>query len=119
MDTIERRLLTNNRSLMGPALRDEGMARATEHAERVIPGWRTSALEWVMEIARHHGYLTSETVMDAAYARGLSPPPEPRAWGTVMTGAARAGWIVRDGYETSKHPQAHCRPITRWRSLLR
>lgn len=105
--------------VFGAQLRDEGIRRAVEHADAVEDRWSGRALAWVKTIAERGGTLTSESVMDEAYATGLPVPPEPRAWGGIMQAAAKRGWIKRDGFVESGHARAHCRPIARWRSCLR
>lgn len=104
----------------GQLFRDEGMERSLQHADQVEPGWSDQALAEVRRMATDRHEFTGEHVADVARARGVPEPIERRAWGQVMATAARRGWIEPTGvFETSRHAQAHCRPVRVWRSKLR
>ncbi len=45
------------------------------------------------------------------------PGVNPKAFGVVPSQLANAGIIARDGYETSSRPEAHARPVTRWKLI--
>ena len=99
-------------------LRDAGIHSASSHADRAARGWTARAEAYVVEYARLHPVFSSELVRRYAEAKGLSPAPDPRAWGNAFKRAMRAGVITSAGYEQSSQPQAHCRPVRIWRSRL-
>jgi len=99
-------------------LKEEGIRRSLEHAERVEPTWAQQAAEhlsdWLCEGGGLDNYFMCEEVRRWAEARGLPKPPDPRAWGGVMQRARRAGVIVKCGYTESHTPAAHLRPTQVW-----
>lgn len=100
------------------SLRDDGMRRAAEHADRLEPEWTARAEAYIVEYARMHPVFSGEIVRRYAEASGLPSPPDPRAWGNAFKRAQRAAVITSAGYESSTQPQAHCRPVRIWRSRL-
>ena len=93
------------------ARRDTGMERAVARADRAVEFWSEDAYAFVFEIcsmlkspkAKEHGLSSATTFLTEdvrAYAekRGLTPPPDQRAWGAVMQRAAKHGLIRRIGY---------------------
>jgi len=95
-------------------LRDEGMERAADHAEREIPEWRNEARRILEITAALHRNFTSEDIKIQADIRGLPRPPEPRAWGAVIQRAARDGIIRKVGWADSTSRTCHCRPMQLW-----
>lgn len=94
-------------------LRDQGMARATAHADREVPLWSHQAYHFLRSYARYHEQFMAEDVRMAS--RGvIDEPPSARAWGSVFARAARAGFITRAGYRSVKNVKAHCTPATVW-----
>src|SRR4051812_29537975 len=87
------------------ARRDDGMARAVEHADAVAPSWSERALRSLMEFKLYNPAADSfmaEEVRKWSELNGLAAPPDGRAWGAVFQRAARAGHIVRLGYAPAK-----------------
>ena len=102
----------------GAELRDRGIERAAQHAERVAEGWQEQALALLRAFARERATFTSEELRAYAAASGLGRPPDNRAWGSPMMRARIAGDIVPTVYETATDPKVHRNPIMRWRSTL-
>lgn len=100
---------------LGLELRDRGIERAVDHADREIPSWSDVALEYVRQYARNHGEFLSEEPRQYAESRGLPDPPDKRAWGAVMLRAARAGYIRKIGYAQANDPRVHGSINTLWR----
>jgi hypothetical protein len=97
------------------ALRDDGMQRAADHAEAVIPEWKELAYTRLLEFLGYHmGEFFSEDVRAFATGRGLPRPPDNRAWGHVMMRAARAGIIRKLRWDTAKDQKVHCNPVSVW-----
>lgn len=94
-----------------------GAERAADHAERVEPGWKDFALGVLRLFAMLHPEATFmiEDVRAYAEARGLSPPPDPRAWGAVALQAKRDGLITRAGFSSTTRGPAHTHPRNVWR----
>lgn len=74
-----------------------GMGRASEHADRVMPGFSENAFAylkaWVSWRAVGDPFAGEEVVANAR-DDGIAPP-DGRAWGSVFTRASRAGLIRR------------------------
>lgn len=99
-------------------LRDEGAARAVEHADAVFHEWSAVAYSALLR------FLLKTPLEDlfgftAEDVRGASPevpePPDRRAWGHVMLRAARAKLISQDGYRTHRARSRHCGISTVWK----
>lgn len=104
---------------LGARLRDDAIARAAAHANRVSPQWTEVAYCFMRRYAQRHGAVMTEDVRRAAAEHGLSPPPDARAWGSVTKRALREGWLSPMGYTQSKTAAAHRRPGTAiFRSLI-
>lgn len=107
-----------NNIQQGEALKEEGMRRAVDHANRETLSWSQRALAAVKAAAILNPHITTEGVAAWAYKRGLPQPPDPRAWGSVMRSAVIRGIVLGDGYEKSANPRAHRRPVQVWKSNL-
>lgn len=96
--------------------RDDGMARAIDHAELVHAGWRAKALRAVADYITRDLFIGEFTAEDVRDWSKLPEPPDRRAWGGIMMAAARAGWIKRTGeYRRHRDPSRHCGVSTVWR----
>jgi hypothetical protein len=75
--------------------RDDGMARALAHADRVYDEWSALASEFLAAYASSadHNFMTQEVV--AASEGHVPEPPDRRAWGGVVAGAVKRRVIVR------------------------
>ncbi len=83
--------------------RDTGIAAAVEHADRDIPDWSDQALTLVrFYAAASLREFMAEDVREWAYASGLPPPPDGRAWGAVMQRARWFGYIKPAGYRAAR-----------------
>lgn len=98
--------------------RDDGIARAAEHADAVEPRWTDRAFDLLRAHAEQHTFFTIEQLRKAV-AGQLPEPPTTRAWGAVVTRAMRAGIVKSEGWTTAEDPAVHCNLVTLWRSLLR
>lgn len=82
--------------------RDDGMQRAVDHADAVVHSWSDRAGELLLEYAAQRGPWMVEDLREWAYVHGLPSPPDGRAWGAVVQRAARAGTIIRIGWQEAK-----------------
>lgn len=100
----------------GPELRDQGMQRATNHADAVINDWSETAYQFLLGYLHSHSLFMTEDVRKAS--EGIVPePPSLRAWGSIIVRAAKSGFIKRAGYENVKNARAHSTPATLWRKI--
>lgn len=66
-------------------LRDEAMARAVDHADRVHEGWSDLAYAILMEFAAsNHEFMAEDVRVFALDNPGYATPPDNRAWGAVI-----------------------------------
>src|SRR5690348_6972445 len=95
--------------------RDTGMARSADHANAVEESWTARALKMVRTfIITHRDPFLTEQVRGFAEKQGLPTPPDARAWGHVISTAARKGYIDKVGYApalSSNHS-----PKVQWRA---
>ena len=94
-----------------------GMARATQHAEDVAPGWTAAALAFLVAYATRHATFYGWEVVRAS--RQSDVPPDAsggKAWGTVIAAAKRRGILEEIG--TGPDPNRHGNRIVRWGSLI-
>jgi len=97
-------------------LRDTGMQCAADHADRESEGWTDRAYVFLVDyVAANRGRaFMAEDVRASAEAEGLPPPPDNRAWGSVVSRAARLRIIKRIGYGAQKSVTCHCSPKSIW-----
>ena len=92
----------------GEALRDHSLNQLRERRPELIRQFSDAAIR----IALDSGIVCADDV------RALVPIPDginPKFVGCVFRDLADAGILRRDGYQPSKRPKAHARPITLWR----
>ncbi len=98
----------------GRRLRDEGMKRAADHADRVSAEWGQRALDFLRGWVVGRTSFTSTDVRIAATAAGVPAPTHERAWGPVFMRASRLGLITPAGYVPHPDPRAHATPARLW-----
>lgn len=99
-------------------LRDVGMTRAVEHANRVVPGWSDAALAYVKAYClRTEGLFTAEMIVASYDAAGHIQPASTKAWGSVMQRAQREGLMVRKDFE-GRRAKGHASPCGRYQSMI-
>jgi hypothetical protein len=111
--------LTIEHAITARELRDEGMKRAVDHAERETPGWQDQAIGHVRVFAGLEHEFMCEEARRFAESRGIAPPPDKRAWGAVMMKCAKLGLIEKVGLGYAKDPKVHMNPASIWRSKAR
>ena len=97
---------------------EAGAKRALDHANRKIDGWGERALEKLVELVLgtpDGGTLMAEDVRVKAYAGGLEPAPDNRAWGAVMKKAEKKGLITWVRFGTTKAKRCHRNPAGVWK----
>jgi hypothetical protein len=96
----------------------QGMTRAVEHADAVVPDWSDEAFDYVKSYLgglRQGDQLIAPDVRHWAHSNGLVKPPSARAWGQVIKRAAKEGLIARDGHTDYGDQYMHTQAIKRWR----
>jgi hypothetical protein len=83
------------RAVAAETRRDLGVLRASTHADRLDAEWRTAALDAVHHHAMLHLIFLAE---DVHVGQTMPEGVDGRAWGSVMQGARRRGWIEPHGY---------------------
>lgn len=102
----------------GRRLRDDGMARADEHASEI---WKREMEICLREVASRMLLFTADDVFDLAREKGLSADThDRRAFGPIMNRAVKAGMVVKEDCagRPSNRPSLHASPLTVWRSLI-
>lgn len=96
--------------------RDEGIERASSHAEQVNPGWNTLAMERLKEFLQvHHGpFLAEELRAYCALQEDFPLPPSSRAFGGIMMKARKEGLIQKIGIQPVTNPKAHMANAGLW-----
>jgi hypothetical protein len=95
------------------ALRDAGISRAINHANRETPGWPDIAYEFLKRYISGHQSFMTEDVRTASIGEILQAPND-RAWGGVIARARNEGLVQAIGTDKVKNPNAHCAFATVW-----
>ena len=99
----------------GRKLRDQGMEKATTHADRVHTKWRDKAFVLLVEFLKtRERFMTEDVRYFAHQKKDLDTPPDSRAWGSVIMKAVKAGMIKRIGYAPMKSKNCHANPKSVW-----
>ncbi len=98
--------------------RDKGIRKAVQHAQEVCgDDWQVKALDFLYLYARNHHRFSGEMVRQES--KGFVPePPHARAWGAVMLGGVKRGWIRQIDYIKVVNPKAHRANAALWESVL-
>ncbi|MFH2064964.1 MAG: hypothetical protein ABIK15_07195 [Pseudomonadota bacterium] len=97
---------------LGEFLKQRGMKRALNHAERHHVSWGDRALSMLRKFPKSR--FQAEELRAWSYGQGLPEPPHGRAWGSVMLKAKNMGLIRCIGYQNVSNPNAHRTPAALW-----
>lgn len=100
----------------GEQLRDEGIQRASDHAEREREEWNDAAYEYFVEYATTHDQFATEDVREHALRDGFEDAPDARAWGAVAARARREGLIIHSHFESARNAKKHRCPLRIWKT---
>ena len=101
----------------GKMKRDKGMAQALKHAEDTEDDWGGQARKFLHQYAKTHKEFSGEMVRIAS--RDIIPrPPHLRAWGAIIVGGLKAGWIRQIGFTKVKTPTSHMANAAWWESCI-
>ena len=97
-------------------LRDEKIAQAVEHADRVVDNWSESAFDALVDYAMRNEILTIENVRLAS--DWVPAAPSQRSWGAVAVRGVKKRIIAHHDYTQSKRADGHRMTLRVWRSLV-
>lgn len=110
-DAITRAAQAEKQAAWGRA--ETGMSRAATRAEKVSPGWHEAALEAVRQFAASHERFLAEDVRKVC---SVPADADGRAFGAIIQGAKRRGWIVKDGAAPALSSNLSLKVL--WKSLI-
>ena len=93
-------------------LREDGITRAIENAERKSDNWMEKAVQFVVRFPKDR--FMTEDVRVWSHENGLPIPPSARSWGAVIRAAEKLGVVRRVGYGSVSNPKAHRTPASVW-----
>ena len=100
----------------GAALRDAGMALATEAQEQEQPGWGERAYQAIVRVASMQSTVHIDDVRRVFHEEA---PNHPRAWGAVWVRAVKDRVLEPTGtVRNTTDPRKHRHPCPIYRSLL-
>lgn len=95
----------------GTTLREKGMQQAIDHADRNFPAWSERAYgflkKWLNELRPGKHFKTEDFRIKMELDELIERPPSDRAYGSLITRAAKAGLIRKIGHGTVVNPKAH------------
>jgi hypothetical protein len=88
---------------------------ASDHADSVHGNWSTQAWDFFLQFAKSRGEqdFLCEDVREAS-SGAVPPPPDERAWGTILMRASKKRLIKRIGYRPMRDPKCHANPKAIW-----
>ncbi len=103
----------------GKKLRDEGIERAINHADRKISQWQEIAYEhfllWLRKMPRGERFMIED--FRKHMGTHLVEPPSLRAYGALAVRGAKDGVIENVGYGKVSNSKAHRTPAAIWQRL--
>lgn len=93
---------------LGRVLRDAGTMAVDQRDDNAW--WRSCADQAIDALAASGRPFTADDVREL----GVPDPSSPKAWGARFLAAARAGRIVRVGYQPSRRASVHAHPVAVW-----
>jgi hypothetical protein len=110
-----------NKIEAGNMLRDAGMRQAVDHADRENNGWSDEAYgllqNWIINQGKGSTFKLEDFRLYCEKRALIDSPPDDRAYGHIVTRAAKAGLIKNAGFIKSENPVAHRGPRTLWKVL--
>lgn len=101
----------------GRQLKEKGMKRSLESAERVNPGWQEKAYWHFKYWIRYQNHpFKMESFRE--WCKDLIPePPSLRAFGPITARARKEGLIRHVGYAQVENPKAHRATSSLWQRV--
>jgi hypothetical protein len=102
----------------GRQARDEGINKASDHAEAVNPGWNDQAFTMLKQfISVYPGEFMGEDFRAYCAMVDFPLPPHARAFGGVIHKAAKSGLIKKIRIAPVKNVKAHCAFASVWQAV--
>lgn len=98
----------------GKQLKEDGIKRAVDHADRQIETWSERAYKLFVEYCQTVDTLKAEDARVYAEEKGLEIPPTKRAWGAIALKAAKNGCIINKGIVKASNVKCHQGFTTLW-----
>ena len=95
---------------VGRLLRDDGIRRADANVDEF---WKRTADQAIRALAGSGRPFTADDLHDL----GVPAPVSRNAMGGRFQAAAKAGLIVKIGYQPSRRPELRCTPIAVWQGI--
>lgn len=91
-------------------LKNDGIKRAKNKADRENDGWSSKAYAFFIEYAKNskEPFMTNDVIQ--ASLNILPQPSNLKAWGCVPIKAMKEKLIIRIGYSGGKNPRHHSNP---------
>lgn len=102
---------------LGIKLKEEGMNKSRDNADRRIVNWSISAYNLLkVFVNKRVGTFKAEDIRKFATTMGLEEPPSNRAWGSLIIKARNEDLIEMVGYSQVDNPKAHRANASVWRT---
>ncbi len=98
----------------GKQLKEAGIKKATDTAERFHNDWSQQAHETLCQFIKRRKQFRTEEFREYAISKGLPVPPSLRAFGGVIGRARNANLIRHIDYVQVKNPRAHNANASLW-----
>lgn len=98
-------------------LKNEGIDRATNKAEKDNPGWNDDVYRFFVDkfLLSTNGTFMAEEFRSYCSLMDFPLPDNARAFGGLFAKAKARGIIIRVGFQNTKNKKAHLTPATLWR----
>lgn len=96
----------------------ESALKAIKTAEaHATETWKQAAMKIVKELCEGTEEFTSDSLWQRL-DQTMHRTHDNRAAGAIILAAARKGWCRKAGWQPTKRPEAHGRPVQVWQPLL-
>lgn len=97
----------------GKDLRDAGIRKAINHANKKDNNWSEKAYNFLINFIRSNSEFMVEDVRKASDGV-VDEPPSLRAWGSIIVRASKEKLIKRVGFRNVSNAKAHATPASVW-----
>ena len=100
----------------GAELALKGMQQAIDHADSVSEKWSERAYQLLIKFLKENKRFMREDFRSYAAEVDFELPPSSRAWGSIISRAAKEYLIIKIGFASVKNPKAHATPAAIWQT---
>lgn len=109
--------MTQHSINFGKTLKEKGMKRSLESAERVNPGWQEKAY-WYFKYWIRYQKQPFKMESFREWCKDLIPePPSLRAFGAIVRRAKKEGLIKHIDYTQTENPKSHQANCSLWQRV--